>query len=189
MVTVDYLLLAVAILSGVFGLLRGFVKEALSLAGWVVAAWSAFHFGGPVAERLPDIIQDPVLKLWSARFVVLIGVLIASGVISGLVSFLFSRTWLTGTDRVIGMVFGLARGVVLIALLVAGLDMAGFRADPWWNESKLIPYAAPLAERLRDVAEGGIEMLQTRQTAPVIRLLILANRPEMDGGHKRCVVS
>ena len=150
MVTVDYLLLAVAGLSGLFGLLRGFVKEAMSLAGWIVAAWCAFQFGGDVAERLPDFIQDPVLKLWAARFVVLIAVLLISGIVSGLASLLMSRTGLTGTDRVVGMVFGLARGVVVIALLVAALEMAGFRADPWWEESKLIPYAAPLAERLRD---------------------------------------
>ena len=161
MVTVDYMLLAVAILSGLFGLLRGFVKEAMSLAGWIFAAWCAFHFGTAVAERLPDFIQDPVLKLWAARFVVLIGVLLISGIISGLVSLLLSRTGLTGTDRAVGMVFGLARGVVVIALLVAALEMAGFRADPWWEESKLIPYAAPLAERLRDAAEDGLEMLQT----------------------------
>jgi membrane protein required for colicin V production len=187
MVTVDYLLLGIALLSALFGMLRGFVKEALSLAGWLFAAWAAFHFGAPVAEKLPDIVADPVLKLWAARLVVLIGVLIASGIVSGLVSFLFSRTGLTGTDRVVGMVFGLARGVVLIALVVGGLDMAGFRADPWWEESKLIPYAAPLAERLRDAAEGGIDRLQTDPVVPLSNLF--ACGADVAEGYESCAVS
>ena len=160
MVTVDYLLVAVALLSALMGLFRGLIKEALSLAGWVLAAWCAWRFGGFVAERIPSVADGSVIEIWVARLIVLIGVLIVSGLIGRLISILIHQTGLSGTDRSVGMVFGMARGVVLVGLVTLLLDAAGFGADPWWQESKLIPYAAPLAERLGDLAGDGVELLQ-----------------------------
>jgi uncharacterized membrane protein required for colicin V production len=63
------------------------------------------------------------------------------------------------------MVFGLARGVILIGVVVSLLKVAGFDADPWWRQSILIPYAAPIADRLSDYAVEGIEMLQLAPTS------------------------
>jgi uncharacterized membrane protein required for colicin V production len=57
------------------------------------------------------------------------------------------------------MLFGLGRGAILATLVVIALEFAGFDADPWWQQSKLIPYAAPIAERLRDAAAQGMDML------------------------------
>ena len=58
-----------------------------------------------------------------------------------------------------GIIFGLARGVVLAGLVVNLIQVAGFEGDPWWQESRLIPYAAPIAESLRDIADEGVEKL------------------------------
>jgi uncharacterized membrane protein required for colicin V production len=60
----------------------------------------------------------------------------------------------------LGGLFGLGRGAILAGLVVIALQFTGFDADPWWQESKLIPYAAPVADALRDAAAEGIEMLQ-----------------------------
>jgi membrane protein required for colicin V production len=159
MVTIDYLLLAILALSAFMGVFRGFVKEALSLLGWVVAIWCAWQFGGPIANWLPSFVGDPVIRLWSARLCLVISVLILSGVVSAIISFMMGRSGLDGTDRVIGMVFGLARGVILIGVTVNLLQFAGFEQDPWWDESKLIPYAAPIADTLSEIAGEGIELL------------------------------
>lgn len=160
MVTVDYLLVAVALLSALMGLFRGLVKEALSLAGWVLAAWCAWRFGAVVAERIPSLADGSVVEIWVARVIVLIGVLIVTGLLGRLISILIHQTGLSGTDRSVGMVFGMARGVVLVGLVVLLLDAAGFDEDPWWQESKLIPYAAPMAERLGVMAGDGIDLIQ-----------------------------
>jgi membrane protein required for colicin V production len=160
MVTVDYLLAAVFLLSALMGLFRGLVKEALSLVGWILAVWCAWRFGGAVAERIPSVADDSIVETWVARMIVLIVVLVLSGLLSRLIAHLTHQSGLSGTDRMVGMVFGMARGVVLVGLVVLLLDAAGFGADPWWQESKLIPYAAPLAERLGDLAGDGIELLQ-----------------------------
>lgn len=160
LITVDYILLGVVLLSAVVGLFRGFVKEAMSLAIWVVAIWCAWRFGGFVGgQLLPDFVADPVLKLWASRLIVLVSLLIVGGLASWLITYLLDKTGLTGTDRLLGMVFGMARGAVLAGLVVIGLQFTGFDKDPWWDQSKLIPYAAPIADSLRDVAEEGMGML------------------------------
>jgi membrane protein required for colicin V production len=160
MVIVDYLLLAVFLLSALMGLFRGLIKEALSLVGWVLAVWCAWRFGASVAGWIPSVADDSVIEIWVARIIVLIAVLILSGLLSRLIAYVIHQSGLSGTDRMVGMVFGMARGVVLVSLVVLLLDAAGFDADPWWQESKLVPYAAPLAERLGDIAGNGVELIQ-----------------------------
>jgi len=159
-VGIDYLLIAIIVLSAIMGAFRGFVKEALSLAGWVVAIWGAWQFGDEAAELLPDVIEDPVLKIWAARLLMLIVALFIVGVVSKLLSILMEQTGLSGTNRLLGAVFGVARGAILGAVVVSLLQVTGFDEDPWWNESKLIPYAAPIADRLTEYADKGIDMLQ-----------------------------
>jgi len=160
MVGIDYLLIAIIALSAIMGAFRGFVKEALALAGWVVAIWGAWQFGDEAAGWLPDVIEDPVLKIWTARLLMLIVALFVVGVISKLLSILMDQTGLSGTNRLLGAVFGVARGAVLGAVVVSLLQVTGFDEDPWWNESKLIPYAAPIADRLSEYADKGIDLLQ-----------------------------
>ena len=164
MIAVDYALLIVVLISAVVGLFRGFVKEAMSLGVWVLAVWCSWRFGDVVSSQLlPDFVADPVLKLWGTRIIVLVAVLIIGGLTTWLISYLLDKTGLTGTDRLVGMLFGMARGVVLAGLVVIGLQITGFDEDPWWTKSKLIPYAAPVADSLRDVAAEGMDLLDKEQ--------------------------
>ena len=159
MVSVDYILLAILVISTGISLLRGFVKEAISLASWAIAIWCAWRFGGAVAGALEGSIGSMEVRLWVARCLLAIGVLVAGGLLEWLVLFLLQKSGLTGTDRAIGTLFGFARGVVLVGLVVAVLQAGGFEATGWWQDSKLIPYAAPVADVLRDAAEEGMEYL------------------------------
>jgi len=159
MVWVDYLLIGLVVLSGVVGLFRGFVKEALSLGVWVIGIWCAWKFAGLAAGQMTGWVEDPVLRLWAARVVVLVGVLVLGSLLTTLLSVLLDQTGLTGTDRLLGGLFGLGRGAVLAAIVVIVLQFTGFDEDPWWDQSKLIPYAEPVADLLRDVAAEGMDML------------------------------
>jgi membrane protein required for colicin V production len=165
LIAVDYLLILIVGVSAVVGLFRGFVKEAVSLLVWIAGIWCAWRFGQMVAGQLPEFIADPTLKLWATRLLILIVVLILGGLLSSLLQALLGMTGLTGTDRTVGMVFGLARGVVLAGLAVIMLELAGFSAAAWWMESRLIPYLAPMADLLRDAADEGVEQLQMPQSA------------------------
>ncbi len=81
------------------------------------------------------------------------------GLVAWFLGLVLSSTGLTGTDRALGMVFGFGRGVLLAGLLVMGLDLLGFREASWWEQSKLIPYALPVADIIRHAAEDGMELL------------------------------
>ena len=159
MITVDYLLLTIFVLSTVIGLFRGVIKEAISLLGWVLALWGAWRFGADAAAWVPDFVGDGTARVWVARVLVLIGVLFITGLVSWVSSLVINKSGLSGTNRMVGMVFGLGRGIVFAGLAVYLLEVTSFDEEIWWSESKLIPYAAPVAERLRDIAAEGLDIL------------------------------
>jgi len=160
LITIDYVLLAVLVLSSIVGLFRGIIKEGLSLVSWVAAIWCGWRFGAAAGAALPHIVDSQVIQMWFGRIVVLVTILIVGGLLGWLLSYLTDKSGLSGTDRLIGMVFGLGRGIVLAGLVVIVLQMAGFDRDSWWKESRLIPYAAPVAALLRQKAQGEIKRLQ-----------------------------
>ncbi len=159
MTVVDYLLIAIVCVSAIISIFRGFVKEALSLASLILAIWAAAQFGPQMGDLIGGSIESATLRAWLGRVVLLVGILFAGGMVSWLISELLDSSGLSGTNRAVGMIFGLARGIVLAGVFVLLLDFAGFSESSWWKESKLIPYAAPVAEFVSEAAEDGIEYL------------------------------
>ena len=152
MSTFDYILIAILVVSALVGVLRGLIREALSLVIWVVALWCAARFGGYAARLFGKTLDDPLWQLWAGRLTLFVGVLFAGSILAWLVGYFVRRSVITGTDRALGMLFGVARGVVLAGILVLALEAGGFAAEPWWRESKLLPDAAAVGAKLRDVA-------------------------------------
>lgn len=163
----DYALLAVVALSTLVGLLRGFFREAMSLLIWVGAIWLAGRFAADVAPYLVEYIGSAPLRLWAARGLLLVGVLIAGGILTSLLAMALRGSALGGTDRAVGMVFGLARGLLLAGLAIVVMQLAGLSDEPWWQQSKLIPYAAPVADALREAAEQGLGRSWSLSVSPL----------------------
>lgn len=160
---VDLAFLGLLIVSSLVGLLRGFFREAISLAAWVAGIWVAAGHGRALAPYLAGVLANEQLQVWGARVLLLILILFAGAIASRLLAALLRGTGLGGADRVSGMLFGLARGVLLAAVAVIALRAAGFDQEPWWQRSKLVPYALPVADALRDMAEQGLK----RSRSPV----------------------
>ena len=163
MTVVDYLLIAIVCVSVIISIFRGFVKEALSLASLIIAIWAAAQFGAQMGDLIGGSIESETLRAWLGRAVLLVGILFAGGILSWLVSELLDSTGLSGTNRAVGMIFGLARGIILAGVFVLLLDFAGFAESSWWKESKLIPYVSPVAVVVSDLTEDGIEYLDVDQ--------------------------
>ena len=153
MSTFDYMLMGVLLLSAVLGVVRGLIREALSLVIWAGALWCAARFGPQAARLFERVLDNPLWQLWAGRLALFVAVLFVGSLVAWLVSYFVRRSVITGTDRILGMLFGLARGIVLAGLLTLALDLGGFSAEPWWQESKLLPYAAAVGAELRDVAQ------------------------------------
>jgi membrane protein required for colicin V production len=159
---IDYLLLVIVGLSTVASLFRGFFREALSLGAWVLGLWLAWKLAPDFSGYLEPWIAEPELRLWVVRFLIVVAVLLAGGLLATLFSLILNSAGLSGTDRVIGSVFGFARGVLLAALLIMALELMGFRQATWWDESKLIPYSAPVVDIIRNAADDGLLLLDAK---------------------------
>lgn len=148
MVWVDWVLLAVIVVSTLISLIRGFIREVLSLVAWVLAFWVAIAFAEPVAPLLGFMSESETVRTVAAFILLFLVTLIAAAIVNHLIGLLVSKTGLSGTDRSIGMLFGLARGVALVTVaIVVGL-VAGLQAESWWSESRVIGTLQPLADRL-----------------------------------------
>jgi membrane protein required for colicin V production len=156
---VDFILIGVVALSAGISLLRGFFREALALVGWVAAVWLALTVTEPVASLFAESIELPSVRSGLAFLIVFVGTLILSGVVVWLVGMLVEKTGLSGTDRMLGMVFGVARGVIIAALLVLLAGLTPLPRDPWWQESVLVPHVQPVAEQMRTLLPPEIARL------------------------------
>jgi membrane protein required for colicin V production len=145
MVWVDFVIPVIITISAGISLVRGFVREALSLAGWIAAFWVALRFSNSLAELFLRSITIPSLRIIIAFTILFVLTLILSTLINHLASHLVDKTGLTGTDRLIGMIFGVARGGVLVAMLVLLAGLTTLPKDPWWRESVMIGYFEQLA--------------------------------------------
>jgi membrane protein required for colicin V production len=143
---VDWAIVAIIAVSALISLTRGFVKEALSLLTWIIAGLVAWLFGGALAELLVPYIETPSLRVIAACSILFVMTLLLGGLVNYLISQLVKATGLSGTDRFLGMVFGAARGALLVVVAVGLLSLAPVEADAWWRESVVIPHFLLVAD-------------------------------------------
>lgn len=155
----DIGIISILVLSGLISLMRGFVREAISLATWIVAAWVAICFAPLLAEYLVKYVHTPSLRTVAAFVILFIVVLIVGGLINAVFSQLVEKTGLSSTDRLLGFIFGVARGVLLVGVLVLLGNISGLNQDPWWSGSQLIPQFQGLAQWLQSFVPTQIHNL------------------------------
>lgn len=136
----DVVILAVIALSAVVSLMRGFVKESLSLAAWILAFWVAINFAYRLAGLawISQQIESPTIRITLAFAALFLLTLLAGSLVNILVGRLVRKSGLSGTDRTLGVVFGLARGILLVSVLVLLAGLTQLPREDWWRESLLL---------------------------------------------------
>ncbi|NVK44564.1 MAG: CvpA family protein [Oceanospirillaceae bacterium] len=155
----DWTIIAIIAISGLFSLKRGFVREALSLATWVAAFIVARLFTAPLALVLQGTIETPSARIAVAFAILFLATLIVGALVSALVAALVQATGLSSTDRILGVGFGIARGGLLIVVLVALLGITPAVEDPWWHDSQLIPHFIKMESWTRDLAQDVVRAI------------------------------
>jgi membrane protein required for colicin V production len=145
MLWIDYALVGIVALSVLLGLWRGFVREALSLVAWVIAFWMAMRFSPYLVDSFADYIPVPSLQTGIAFAVIFIVTLMILALANWLVVKLVRGVGLGIPDRIIGMVFGALRGVLLATVAVVLMGLTPLVEQDWWKESTTVAYCRQLA--------------------------------------------
>lgn len=167
MTPVDYILAAIMLVSLLFGAIRGFLRESIALLGWLVGLWLAWRYAGVVQPYLGGVLEGTELQVWVARALLLLAVVITSWLLGSLLSWLVQRSGLTLTvDRVLGGVFGVVRGAVIVGFAVMLGQAAELRGEDWWQGSLLLPVGEEMATVLRGYVETGREVIEETLPEP-----------------------
>ena len=120
---IDGVVAIIIVLSALLAYSRGFVREAMAIAGWIGATALAFIFADqvqPLIRQIPvvgDFIGDSCELSIIASFAAVFAVaLVVVSIFTPLFSSLIQRSALGGIDQGLGFVFGVARGVLLVAV-------------------------------------------------------------------------
>ncbi|HXW10356.1 MAG TPA: CvpA family protein [Steroidobacteraceae bacterium] len=161
MTPVDIILVAIVFISMLFGAIRGFLRESIALLGWLVGLWLAWRYAPELEPYLGGALAGTELQVWVARLILLFAAVIAAWLIGSLLGYIVQRSGLTlGLDRMLGAVFGIVRGAVIVGFAVMLADAAQLRGEEWWKSSKLIPVGEEMASILRGYVETGRRVIE-----------------------------
>lgn len=176
----DIVLLGIVAISTIVGLWRGFVVEVMSLAVWVAAFWLAFAFGDEAAALFEGTVQAEGARLFLGYAALFISALLVGGLATWLMGRLVKSTGLSGTDRLLGLGFGLLRGAALGCVLVLLLGFTSLPQAAWWRDSRLLPEFQRGAEWLRSwLPQAVAQHVDFRPTLPT---LPVPSPPDPDRG-------
>lgn len=166
MTPADYAIMVIVFVSAILGLVRGFLREVASLLIWILGFWMAVRFAPLIGENL-KFVKSTEDRLILGYGVVLLATLLVSTLVGMLLKRFVESSGAGVGDRSLGTLFGAARGVVLVTTLIMVGEMALVPPPPWWRQSKLIPYAAPLVNVARRLTPVHVDFRPLQQ-APAI---------------------
>lgn len=131
----DWIFLAVLLLSLLLGAWRGLVYEILSLVNWIAAFFFAQWLAADVAQHLPMSGAGEGVRYAAGFAVVFVLAVLAGGLLAALTKKLFAAVGLQPVDRTLGAAFGLARGVLMVLAATVVITMTPLKSAPWWQAS------------------------------------------------------
>jgi len=160
MIAVDYIILAIIIVSAIMGVVRGLLRESIAVITWFLAIVLAWSFGSSLEPHLGGVLVGSPLRIWAARIIIFVGVLLLGGAVATVLGHYVRVSMFAGMDRFLGGLFGLVRGVVIVGAFTIAVQALRMDEEPSWKRSRLLPYAASVADALRGVVGENLERLE-----------------------------
>ncbi len=145
----DSIILAILAVSVLISIMRGFVKEAMSLVIWILAIWVAVSYYSPLDAKLINSIESSSIRVVTAFAILFLGTLITGAIINRVLSVAVKQSGLSGTDRMLGIFFGVARGLLIVGVLVLLARETELPREKWWKESNFLGHFQELAGWLK----------------------------------------
>ncbi len=142
---VDAAIIAATVISCLFGLWRGLIKEVLSLLTWIAALLVARIYSEPLADAMAGVISSSGVRYVTAFAVIFVVIMMIGTLLNHFMSKLMNLSGLKMMDRLLGGVFGIARGVVIV-LVIIFITGAFVSETALWQESMLIPHGQAIIE-------------------------------------------
>ena len=143
---VDIVILIITVLSSAFGLWRGLIKEVLSLLTWIAALLVSRVYSEPLAGLMTGVIENDGIRYVSAFAILFFIVMMLGTFLNSLLSKLLSVAGLKLADRLLGAGFGVARGVIIVLVIMFIANMFVSETE-LWHQSQLVPYGMDLIEK------------------------------------------
>ena len=148
MATVDTIFLIIISLSVMVGILRGLIKEVISILSLIISIWASINFGAFVGSYFEFWINEPEFQLWVGMVATFICIIISGMILARILSKIFRFSFSAKIDRILGASFGFFRGCLLTSIFVLGAQLTSAPESEWWNRSNLIPYSKLLADKM-----------------------------------------
>ena len=160
MIAVDYIILAIIVMSAVMGLVRGLLREAIAVITWFLAIVLAWSFGSSLEPYLGGVLEGSPLRIWMARVIIFVFVLLLGGAVAVILGHFVRVSMFSGMDKFLGFVFGVVRGIVIVGAFTIAVQALRMDEDASWKRSKLMPYAIGVAEALRGIVGENLERIE-----------------------------
>ena len=131
----DYVVIAIVGLCVVVSMMRGAVKEMLAILGWVAAFYVAKAYSPLLAAFLPEAIPTEALKTLIAFLILLIAVLFLNGLLAMAISSVVSKVGLSWLNRSFGMIFGFAKGLLIVCVFVFLAGLTSLPKEQMWTDA------------------------------------------------------
>jgi membrane protein required for colicin V production len=135
----DYFVLAVMAISLLVGVTRGVVSEILALLAWVAAFIAARMWAVPAGNLLLAELSDPLWRQLAGFVAVFVAVLILFALVRWVMGLLLKAAGLRPLDRVLGALFGVVRGVLVLLVLVLLAGLTPLPQQQWWRQAMFAP--------------------------------------------------
>lgn len=153
----DYVIIAIIVLSVGISFVRGFIREILSILGWIIVFWVSIAYYDNVANLFTPFITNQTTRQIISFILLFVSTLVVILLVNYFISKTFLRTGFDSTDRILGVFFGFIRGILLVSVLLLLASLTNITQSQWWNDSAIIPKFKPIVEWFQSLLPEDID--------------------------------
>jgi membrane protein required for colicin V production len=157
---IDIAIVAIIVISLLISVRRGIVKEVVSLATWILSIFCVLNYAEVLAKSLTDFISNPPLRILVGVVLIILGIFILGKIINKILGAIIADSWFGPFDKIIGIAFGVCRGVILVAIIIVAVNMLNINYSSYKGGSSLLSPFEDIAQTLHRLVDDNYDGLK-----------------------------